>query len=150
MALMKNVQVYWASLSEPNRTWEPHTYQITAIVDKKTAAEFEGRGHKLKEIDEQPGVFFKQYDKRPDGSSNPPIRVVDANKNPFIDSDGSPMAVGNTSVCNIQYEERTFENKFGTFHWNLLKAVQVLKHVPYASSSADEFDVEGDADDIEF
>ena len=145
MAILKNVVVHWASLREPNRTFEPHTYQITAIVDKKQAAEFESRGHKIKEIDEQPALFFKQYDKRPDGSLNPPIRVVDANKNPF------DQPIGNGSVCNIQYDERTFENKFGTFHWNLLKAVQVLSHVEYNQGGAvDEFEIEGDADDIEF
>ena len=148
---MKNVEVFWASLDQPNRKFaEPHFYQLTALPDEKTLAEFVSRGHRVKKIDYDgqgnmvDGLVFKQYEKRPDGSLNAPIRVVDINKNPF------DMAVGNRSVCNIQYEERSIDNKYGKFQWNLLKAVQVLEHKPHQSSTEDEFDVEGGGDDIEF
>tara|TARA_B100001123_G_C14878289_1_gene854910 strand:- start:222 stop:665 length:444 start_codon:yes stop_codon:yes gene_type:complete len=147
MAILKDVAVYWASLSDANTRWEPHTFQATAVVSKKIAAEFESKGHRIKEINEEPALFFKQYANKPDGSPNPPIRVVDENKNPFDE------AVGNGSIVNIQYEEKVHDNKFGKFPWLQLKAVQVMrdKHVPYnRDESVDEFDIEGDADDIEF
>ena len=52
---------YWVSALKPNDTFDPPTYQCTLVVDKKTAAKYESDGHKIKEIDEQPALFFKKY-----------------------------------------------------------------------------------------
>ena len=137
--------VYWASLSVPNRTFEPVTYQATLVVDQKTAREFEKDGYKIKEIDEQPALFFRRYYNRPDGTTNPPVRVVDKAKNPL------DVAVGNGSKVKIQYQPRVIENKYGIFNWLELQAVQVLDLVEYNNGETDEFDMlDDDADDIEF
>ena len=50
MAILEG-PVYWASLSVPNSTFDPATYQATLVVDQKTANQFEKEGHKIKEID---------------------------------------------------------------------------------------------------
>ena len=52
---------YWVSALKPNDTFDPPTYQCTLVVDKETAATYEADGHKIKEIDEQPALFFKKY-----------------------------------------------------------------------------------------
>ena len=49
MAILEG-PVFWASLSVPNKTFDPATYQATLVVDQKTADEFEGKGFKIKEI----------------------------------------------------------------------------------------------------
>ena len=137
--------VYWASLSVPNSTFDPVTYQATLVVDQKTADEFEGKGFKIKEIDEQPALFFRKYYNRPDGTTNPPVRVVDKAKNPL------DVAVGNGSKVKIQYQPRVIENKYGIFNWLELQAIQVLDLVEYNNGETDEFDMlDDDADDIEF
>ena len=137
--------VYWASLSVPNATFEPVTYQVTLVVDQSTAREFEGKGFKIKEIDEQPALFFRKYYNRPDGTTNPPVRVVDKAKNPL------DVAVGNGSKVKIQYQPRVIENKYGIFNWLELQAIQVLDLVEYNNGETDEFDMlDDDADDIEF
>ena len=137
--------VYWASLSVPNSTFDPATYQATLVVDQKTADKFEGNGFKIKEIDEQPALFFRKYYNRPDGTTNPPVRVVDKAKNPL------DVAVGNGSKVRIQYQPRVIENKYGIFNWLELQAVQVLDLVEYNNGETDEFDMlDDDADDIEF
>ena len=138
--------VHWASLSVPNSTFEPVTYQATLVVDQKTADQFASDGHKIKEIDEQPALFFRKYYQRPDGTTNPPPRLVDASKNPL------DVAVGNGSKVKVQYQPRVIENKYGVFNWLELQAVQVLDLVEYNNGETDEFDIldtDGD-DDIEF
>ena len=137
--------VYWASLSVPNSTFDPPTYQATLVVDQKTADEFESKGFKIKEIDEQPALFFRKYYQRPDGTTNPPVRVVDKAQNPL------DVAVGNGSKVRVQYQPRVIENKYGIFNWLELQAVQVLDLVEYNNGQTDEFDMlDDDADDIEF
>ena len=136
---------YWVSAIQPNDTFDPPTYQATLVVDKKIAAEYEGLGHKVKEIDEQPALFFKKYYLRPDGSTNPPVRVVDKAKNPL------DCAIGNGSKVRIQFQPKTVENKFGTFHRLDLQAIQVLDLVEYNNGTVDEFEMlDADAYDIEF
>ncbi|MAH48619.1 hypothetical protein CMI37_22530 [Candidatus Pacearchaeota archaeon] len=145
MAILEG-PVYWASLTVPNTTFEPSTYQATLVVDQKTANQFEKDGFKIKEIDEQPALFFRKYYNRPDGTINPPVRVVDKAKNPL------DAAVGNGSKVKIQYQPRVIENKFGIFNWLELQAVQVLDLVEYNNGETDEFDIldsDGE-DDIEF
>ncbi len=115
------------------------------IVDQETADRFESKGFKIKEIDEQPALFFRKYYNRPDGSTNPPVRVVDKAKNPLT------AAVGNGSKGIVQYQERLIENKYGKFPWLELQAIQVLDLVEYNNGETDEFEMlDEDADDIEF
>ena len=71
---------------------------------------------------------------------------MDAAKNPL------DVAVGNGSKVKIQYQPRVIDNKYGTFNWLELQAVQVLDLVEYNNGQTDEFDVldTGGDDDIEF
>tara|TARA_Y100000310_G_scaffold107383_1_gene105825 strand:+ start:80 stop:532 length:453 start_codon:yes stop_codon:yes gene_type:complete len=141
----EGVELRWVSASVPNATFEPVTYQATAIVDQATADEFASKGYKIKEIDEQPALFFRKYYQRPDGTTNPPVRVVDKAKNPL------DAAIGNGSKGVIQYQERLIENKYGKFPWLELQAIQIFDLVVWNNGETDEFDmVDDDADDIEF
>ncbi len=138
---------HWASIKVPNSTFEPVTYQLTLVPsDEGMCAKLASEGHKLKKIDEQDALFFRKYYNRPDGSTNPPPRLVDKDKNPIDDS----VAVGNGSKVNVQYQPRVIENKFGTFPWLELQAVQVLDLVEYNNGTVDEFEISEGGDDIEF
>jgi hypothetical protein len=147
MAVQEGI-VHWASIAVPNSTFEPVTYQATLVVDQKTADEFASKGFKIKEIDEQPALFFKKYYKRPDGTINPAPRLVDKSKNPL------DVAVGNGSKVRIQYQPRLIENQYGKFPWLDLQAMQVLELVVFNNGETDEFEMldnDGDGDDdIEF
>ena len=144
MAVQEGI-AHWASISVPNATFEPVTYQVTLVVDKETADEFESKGFKIKEIDEQPALFFRKYYQRPDGTTNPPPRLVDKAKNPL------DVAIGNGSKVKIQYQPRVIENKYGIFNWLELQAIQVMDLVEFNNGETDEFDMlDEDSDDIEF
>ena len=41
--------LYWASITNPNTTYEP-VYSVNVIVDDATAADFEKRGFRIKQI----------------------------------------------------------------------------------------------------
>jgi len=137
---------HWASIKVPNSTFEPVTYQLTLVPsDDKVIGTFESEGYKLKQIDEQSALFFRKFYTRPDGTVNPPPRLVDKAKNPL------DVAVGNGSKVKVQYQPRLIENKYGTFPWLELQAVQVLDLIEFNNGETDEFEVlDEDADDIEF
>lgn len=136
---------HWASIKVPNSTFEPVTYQLTLVPsDEDACAKFANEGYKLKKIDEQGALFFRKYYNRPDGSTNPPPRLVDGAKNPL------DVAVGNGSKVRVQYQPRVINNHYGKFHWLELQAVQVLDLIEFNDGNVDEFDVEEGSDDIEF
>lgn len=131
-------KVKWASLQQPNTTFEP-VYSVDVVLDKEKAVQLKKEGLPVKKNDD--GEFIlkaKRKAKRKDGSDNTKPRVVDGNKNPVSD------LIGNGSLCNVQYQ---------TFDWSYagksgigvdLIAVQVLELVPYSGGVEDEFDTVGD------
>ena len=147
MSLLKDVKCRWASVIEPNTKFEP-TWEIEAELDEAQAASFRAEGAKVKTED---GVNLIRFKKKVSGTkrdgsiyNNTAPIVVDAAKNPF------KQLIGNGSVVNISYSLRPWEMMGNSGIVADLLAVQVVKHVPYASKTADEFDVvESEGVDLE-
>jgi len=127
-------KVYWASIQQPNTTYEPE-WGLDLIVDDNNRKAIEADGLTIKNKGDERGDFvhIRQKTTRRDGSANEAPEVMDGQKQPF------DQLVGNGSVCNVMYTP---------FHWDmngksgvspLLKAVQVVNLVPYAGG--EDFDV---------
>ena len=131
----------WASIRTPNTTFTPE-YQITMILDDKTAEDFSNRGFRVKDVDGVKKIMFKRKVERKDGTLNAVPKLLDSNKNPL------DISVGNGSKVRVQYREWETSNQFGDFKGLDLQAVQVLDLVEYTGSDGSE--LESIDDDLEF
>jgi hypothetical protein len=125
---------YWASVYQPNTTFEPK-YQIDLIVDKETAKKLEE--HNLKVVpDEERGGFLVKFSKKAFNKEGAPVdkpRVVDARKEPM------DAQIGNGSEVNVLFHlyDWAYGGKKGTKA--VLDGVQVVKLVEY--TGGDDFEV---------
>ena len=130
-----NGKAYWASISNPNTTFEP-VWSIDLAVDsanKKRAIE---SGLAVKNKDDERGDFitFKRKVTSKNGNANNPPSLKDSEKR-----DIKGTLVGNGSDVNVLFK---------TYEWNYagkngigadLQAVQVINLVEY--SEGEDFDV---------
>ena len=70
---------YWASIKEPNTTFEP-MYTVNLVVDEEIANDFASRGHNIKQMDEGSAIVIKRKDNGPNGMVRNPPKLVDENK----------------------------------------------------------------------
>ena len=140
MAILEG-QCEWAAVKVHNTTFTPE-YQITMILDDKTADDFTGRGFKVKDVDGVKKIMFKRKVERKDGTPNAVPKLLDANKEPL------DISVGNGSKVRVQYREWETTNQFGDFKGLDLQAVQVIDLVEYTGSDGSE--LESIDDDLEF
>ena len=131
----------WAAVKNPNTTFTPE-YQITMILDDKTADDFAIVVLELKDVDGVKKIMFKRKVERKDGTPNAVPKLLDSNKNPL------DISVGNGSKVRVQYREWETSNQFGDFKGLDLQAVQVLDLVEYTGSDGSE--LESIDDDLEF
>lgn len=131
----------WAAVKNPNTNFTPE-YQITMILDEKTADDFANRGFRVKDVDGVKKIMFKRKVERKDGTPNAVPKLLDSNKNPL------DISVGNGSKVRVQYREWETSNQFGDFKGLDLQAVQVLDLVEYTGSDGSE--LESIDDDLEF
>lgn len=135
---------YWASIQKPNTKFEPQ-WTIDLLINKEQAEELhkaakelvEGKNDKIFEIkkDEEKGGFivrFRQKVERADGSLNEAPRVIDITGKPFT------ALVGNGSEVTVLYRLYRTEYKGKGFINGGLRAVKILKHVPYAGTAEEE------------
>lgn len=146
MAVLRNVPVKWAKVHQPNTSFEPHSWEIVAVLTQeqadalqKEAKELSPKGIKIKEVDGNLEFRFRRKVERSDGAggtiqNNPPVVVGPKGPGDLFDK-----LIGNGSVCNIQYNFSAYENKFGKGVTVDLKGVQVLTHVPYGVADGAEF-----------
>ena len=137
MAVLNNVECRWASVIEPNTTYEP-VWEIEAVLTDEQAAQLADQGLAIKTKDGEKTYRFKKKvgGKRKDGTdyTNDAPRVVDGNKQPFEE------LIGNGSIVNIAYSLREWSMMGNSGIKGDLKAVQVVEHVPYAGGGSDEFE----------
>jgi len=133
----------WASIKNPNTTFTPE-YQITLIIDDKTADDFSSRGFNVKDVEGVKKLMFKRKVSRKDGTPNAVPKLLDADKEPL------DVAVGNGSKVNVQYREWETSNNYGDFKGLDLQAVQVVDLVEYTGSDGSELTSLGDDNDLEF
>lgn len=128
-------KAYWASVQQPNTTYEPE-WGIDILVDDSNRAAFEADGVTIKNKDDERGDFvhIRQKVARRDGSQNEAPSVVDAQKNPFMG------LIGNGSVVNVMYTPFAWEMNGKSGVSPLLKKVQVVDLVEY--KAGEDFDVE--------
>ena len=132
----------WASVKTPNTTFTPE-YQITLILDDKTADYFVARGFRVKDVEGVKKIMFKRKVERKDGTPNAVPKLLNASKEPL------DISVGNGSKVRVQYREWETTNQFGDFKGLDLQAVQVLDLIEYTGSDGSELESIDD-DDLEF
>ena len=126
--------LYWASITNPNTTYEP-VYSVNVIVDDATAADFKKRGFRIKDMDEGPAVVVKRKVNGPNGMTRAAPKLFDKSKNEI------DVSVGNGSIGKVQYKQREVQRQGETFKGLDLQAVQILDLDSF-NQACDEFDVE--------
>ena len=128
-------KAYWASVQQPNTTYEPE-WAIDILVDDNNRPAFEADGVPIKNKDDERGDFvhIRQRVARRDGTQNEVPSVVDAQKQPFTG------LIGNGSVVNVMYTPFAWEMNGKSGVSPLLKKVQVVDLVEY--KAGEDFDVE--------
>tara|TARA_R110000823_G_scaffold120937_4_gene245785 strand:+ start:1255 stop:1683 length:429 start_codon:yes stop_codon:yes gene_type:complete len=142
MPILEGKLCEWASVKTPNTTFTPE-YQITLIIDDKTADDFISRGFRVKDVDGVKKIMIKRKVDRKDGTPNAVPKLLDINKEPL------DISVGNGSKVNVQYREWETTNQYGDFKGLDLQAVQVVDLVEYTGSDGSELESLED-DNLEF
>jgi len=133
-------KVYWASVVEPNTTYEPAWQADITIDDDETRQKLESIGLNVKNKGDERGDFFSAKRKvmKKDGSNrNPPV-VLDAKRNPW---DNRLVGNGTTAKIKIQPYEYSYAGKAGVTADFI--AMQVIDLVPYGNPSNDFQDEDG-------
>jgi len=116
--------LYWASITNPNTTYEP-VYSVNVIVDDATAADFKKRGFRIKDMDEGPAVVVKRKVNGPNGM----IR----NAPKLLDKDGNDVdtLIGNGSKVKVQFNPFDWEYAGNTGKSLDFQAIKILELVEY-------------------
>lgn len=140
----------WASVIQPNTKYEPVWCIDVCNLDAKAKKilKADGIAHKIKNVGDDRGDFIKITQKvnKKDGTKFDAPKVVDGMKRPFT------QLIGNGSEVAVKYKARDWEHSGNSGIKADLKAVQVLKHVPYGDG--EDFDIVesstgGDVDDMD-
>jgi hypothetical protein len=134
--VVKAAKVKWAKVFEPDGTFPPARWSINVYPGDADKAALLKLGIQMRTDEKDGGEFFtaKRNVETNKGKKMDPPRVVDGLKRPFTDP------IGNGSVCNVivNVYPWTFGKKTGMGAW--LDAVQVIEHVPYASTERVDFE----------
>jgi len=132
-AILLSGKAHWASVVEPNTTYEP-AWQIDVAIDDETRQKLESIGLNVKNKGDDRGDFFscKRKVVKKDGSKREAPRVIDAKRNPW---DSRLIGNGSTVKVKIQPYEYEYAGKAGVT--SDLMAVQVIDLVPYGDPSGD-------------
>ena len=129
-------KAHWASIANPNTTFEP-VYSIDLAIEGDELNKARQLGLTIKNKGDDRGNFVtikrKQY--RKDGSENKRPDLVDSNKNNM----GNTL-VGNGSDVNVLFKTFEWEYAGKTGMGTELQKVQVTNLIEYSDGS-DDFDV---------
>jgi len=128
---------YWASLSQPNTTFEP-CWTIDVCLDDENLAKVKADGLSVKNKGDERGDFvtIKRRVEGKNGANQAPV-LVDSQRQPMFNT-----LIGNGSKVNVLYRsyDWSWKNKEGRSAD--LQKVQVVELVPYASDGeVEDFDV---------
>lgn len=87
---------------------------------------------KNKEDDRGDFISFRQDEFRKSGDPNLPITITDIKGNPWPEN----KLLGNGTVADVKFSYQDF----GTTKGSYIKAIRVLKHVPYVPKEFDDLD----------
>ena len=140
MAIVEGT-AYWASVKRPNTTYEP-VYTVNLVVADETAKDFKRRGFTVKDMNEGPALIIKRKVNGPNGMIRKAPKLIDKGRNPLN------CKVGNGSKVKVQYKPWEVERQ-GTKYKGLdFQGMQVIDLISY-STDGDEFEVEGDDEEME-
>ena len=139
MAVLRNVEVMWASVQEPNEMSGKYQVDLVNLTPEQVKG-FEAENCEVHTCDRDENNRGKYITLK----STRKVPVVDLNKAAFDD------LIGNGSICNVIWQpfEWSFKKKSGTSAG--LQKIQVVELVAYAGSGEDFDDVDGDDDEIPF
>ena len=138
--IMLTGKVYWASVVEPNTTYEPAWQVDMCIEDAETKAKLESIGLPIKNKGDDRGDFFsaKRKVKKKDGSDRDAPRVIDAKRNPWDN-----RLIGNGTVAKIKVQPYDWDYAGKSGVSSDFMGMQVIDLVTYGDPSNDFQDEDG-------
>jgi len=138
--IMLTGKVYWASVVEPNTTYEPAWQVDICIEDAETKAKLESIGLPIKNKGDDRGDFFsaKRKVKKKDGSDRDAPRVIDAKRNPWDN-----RLIGNGTVAKIKVQPYDWDYAGKSGVSSDFMGMQVIDLVTYGDPSNDFQDEDG-------
>lgn len=120
-------KVFWASLVEPNTTYEP-AWQLDVVLDQAAKKIVEGDGLTIRNKDDDRGdhITLKRKVFKSDGTKRVPPEVVDSKTKSW-----NGQLIGNGSLCNIKYKPYEWSRNGKSGVSAELVSVQILDLVPY-------------------
>ena len=135
MSIIKGT-AFWASVQQPNTKFEPvWSIDVCNLDDAaKATLKNDGLEDKIKNKEDERGDFIqlKQKVHARDGSMFVQPKVIDSSKNEFTD------LIGNGSTVAAKYATRDYDFAGNVGVTADLKAVQVIKLVPYEGKAPEE------------
>lgn len=150
--VLKDVEINWAHVQEPEKTYGKYSVDITITDEIKKILEAEGLAQHIKDpnykyntnpptkrdkpdsLERTAIIKVSRPSKTQAGKEVPPPQIVDSKKNPISD------LLGNGTRANVAIRAYDHENANGGRTMQLV-GVQVLDLVPYGDA-ASAFDVE--------
>ena len=145
-----NGKAYWASVTVPNKTFEP-VYTVDLVISDEDAQDFSSRGVNVKDFslkDEtgEPQFIGKAVTiKRKVNAKNgrrPAPKLYNLNKEPM------DTTVGNGSEVKVQYNQFAWDYAGKSGVSLDFQAMQVLDLVPVKSQDGDELNPFGDGEEF--
>ncbi len=119
-------RAYYTNVTTPNTTFDSK-WEVSLVLDDETLADFENRGHPVKEKDFGRFIHFKRtVDRKGGGQNARPILVAENRKR----VDSLPN-IGNGSTVKIQYKEYAWNYQGKAGKGRDLRALQLIELVEY-------------------
>ena len=132
---------YWASVTSPNTTFEP-VYTVNLVINGDEADRLRSDGIKVVDKEEGPTVIIKRKVNGPGGMIRKAPKLIDKGRNPLN------CKVGNGSRVKVQYKPWEVERQGVKYRGLDFQGMQVIDLISY-STDGDEFEVEGDDEEME-
>ena len=145
-----NGKAYWASVTVPNKTFEP-VYTVDLVISDEDAQDFQSKGFTVKDFSMKDEDGTPQYigkavtiKRKVNGKNGPRSapKLFDKHKNPL------DITVGNGSEVRVQYDDFPWEYAGKTGISLDFQAMQVLDLVPVKSQDGDELNPFGDGEEF--
>jgi len=127
---------HWASITSPNKTFEPHKWMIDLSLEGEELEKAKKIGLSIKNKGDERGDFVSISRKvyRKDGGENSSPGLVDSQKRPMENT-----LIGNGSDVNVLFKTYEWEYAGKAGVGSDLQKVQVVNLIPYGDD--DDFDV---------
>ena len=119
-------RAYYTNVTTPNTTFDSK-WEVSLVLDDETLADFENRGHPVKEKDFGRFIHFKRNVDRKGGGQNARPILVDENRKRV---DSLPN-IGNGSTVKVQYKEYSWNYQGKAGKGRDLRALQLIDLVEY-------------------